>query len=77
MNTVVDLVSLRKLVADKECRSPNYDGASGKPLGDVRWRNRAQAESSFSDNRKALTQELPEKSRKFLENFLADRGSLL
>jgi hypothetical protein len=76
MNTVVDLVSLRELAADKECRSPNCDGASGKPLGDVR-RNRAQAESSFSDNQKALTQELPEKSRKFLENFLADRGSLL
>jgi hypothetical protein len=37
---------------------------------------RARAES-FSDSQKASISEVPEKSRKFLESFLADRGSLL
>jgi len=75
---MLDLVYLRQLVADKEnAANLKCDDASGRPLGEVHSRNRARAESSLPDSQKASTHELPEKSRKFLEGFLADRGSSL
>ena len=75
---ILDLVHLRQLVADKEnAANLKRDGASGRPLGEVNFRNRTRAESSLWDSQKTSTCELPEKSRKFLESFLADKGSLL
>lgn len=74
---MLGLVYLRQMVAEKENAAVlKCDGASGRPLGEAHSRNRGRAESCLWDSQKASTHELPEKSRKFLESFLADRGSL-
>ena len=65
---ISDLVSLRKLVAEKESTAGlRREGANGRPPGEVGFRN----------SEKVSIHELPEQTRKFLKSFLADRGSIL
>jgi hypothetical protein len=65
---ISDLVSLRKLVAEKESAAGlRREGANGRTPGEVGSRN----------SEKASIHELPEQTRKFLRSFLADRGAIL
>jgi hypothetical protein len=64
---IVDLVYLRQLVADKE-------SAANVKIEEMKLRS---SQISLPINQTGSTHELPEKSRKFLESFLADEGPLL
>ena len=65
---ISDLVSLRKLVAEKESAAGlRREGANGRPPGEV----------GSPNSEKASIHELPEQTRKFLRSFLADRGAIL
>ena len=63
---ISDLVSLRKLVAEKESAAGlRREGANGRPR------------VGSPNSEKVSIHELPEQTRKFLKSFLADRGSIL
>jgi hypothetical protein len=63
---MLELFYLRRLVADKE-KAMNAKIEESKPSG----------QSSLPYNHGVASHVLPEKSRKFLESFLADRGAIL
>ena len=67
---IVDLVCLRQLVADKE-------SAANAKVVEIELAKLRSSQGSLPGNQTVSTHELREKSRKFLEGFLADEGALL
>ena len=67
---IVDLVYLRQLVADKE-------SAANAKVEKIELAKLRSSQGSLPGNQTVSTHVLPEKSRKFLEGFLADEGALL
>ena len=67
---MLELVYLRRLVADKE-------KAMNAKIEESKLSNLPSGQSSLPYNQGVASHVLPEKSRKFLESFLADRGALL